>query len=284
MGKTGAGKSSLGNTLFTMSVFDINHSAKSGTSKCQAASVSINGKNVIFIDTPGVFDTKKTEEEMKPEILKCITECAPGPHVFLIVLKVEKFTEQEKAVVGRLTSYFSEEALKYTVVLFTHGDQLPEKSKIQDFVDHSEDLHDLVTKCGGRCHVVDNKYWRNDQQEEYRTNKFQVKELFDTIDRLIETNKGGYFSTEMLHAVQREIEKEEEQSSENLSPEEITLKAKIATVGKLINKAAGIKTSVLLRGLLGGVMKEEPWLGLGLGLTAALAAGNVQLTEDKVQD
>lgn len=71
---------------------------------------------------------------MKREIVRCITECAPGPHVFLIVLKVDKYTIQEKAIVEKMIGYFSEDALRFTVVVFSHGDQLPEETTIEDFV------------------------------------------------------------------------------------------------------------------------------------------------------
>ncbi|KAI3375698.1 hypothetical protein L3Q82_004008 [Scortum barcoo] len=105
---------------------------------------------------------------MKPEIVKCITECAPGPHAFLIVLKVERFTEHEKAVITKIFQYFSEDALKYAVIVFTHGDQLPKGIKIEEFIGQKKNLSDLVKKCSGRCHVVDNKYWNNRQQNEYK--------------------------------------------------------------------------------------------------------------------
>uniref|UniRef100_A0A3B3CHY6 AIG1-type G domain-containing protein n=1 Tax=Oryzias melastigma TaxID=30732 RepID=A0A3B3CHY6_ORYME len=145
LGKTGAGKSSLANNIFEEKLFEVNHTADSGTSKCKAK--SLNQRRIIFVNTPGFFDTGSSEEEMKREIVRCITECAPGPHVFLIVLKVEKYTDQGKDVVKKITQYFSEDALKFTVVLFTHGDQLPEETTIEEFVKKSEDLNHLVDKC-----------------------------------------------------------------------------------------------------------------------------------------
>ncbi|XP_042073672.1 GTPase IMAP family member 7-like, partial [Haplochromis burtoni] len=198
LGKTGAGKSSFAHTLCGEPVFEVDHTAKSGTQRCQAKFMSVSGRMVLFIDTPGFIDTNRPGEEMKSEILRCITECAPGPHVFLIVLKVEKYTEQEKAVIDKINQYFSDEALRFSTIIFTHGDQLPEGMKIEEFVNESKALSDLIKKCGGRCHVIDNKYWKNNQGDEYRTNQYQVAELLKTIDTTIEANKGGYFTNEML--------------------------------------------------------------------------------------
>ncbi|XP_049895749.1 GTPase IMAP family member 9-like, partial [Epinephelus moara] len=124
LGKPGVGKSSLANTIFGEKLFKASHSLNSETRECQAETRSVNGRNITLIDTPAFFDTDKSEEELKPEIVRCITECAPGPHAFLIVLKVEKFIEQEQDVINKICQYFSEEVFKYASIVFTHGDQL----------------------------------------------------------------------------------------------------------------------------------------------------------------
>uniref|UniRef100_A0A3B4T6S1 AIG1-type G domain-containing protein n=1 Tax=Seriola dumerili TaxID=41447 RepID=A0A3B4T6S1_SERDU len=203
VGKSGAGKSSLANTIFGDQVFQTDNSPKSGTTKCKAVTKSVNGRRITLIDTPGLFDTNKSEEELKPEIVRCITECAPGPHAFLIVFKVDRFTEQEQDVINRISQYFSEAVLKYAVILFTHGDQLDEGKKIEDFVSQSEDLSDLVKKCGNRCHVIDNKYWKKTEQDEYRSNKFQVAELLNTFDKIVKENNGGCYTNEMLNEAKK---------------------------------------------------------------------------------
>ncbi|XP_062300413.1 GTPase IMAP family member 8-like [Scomber scombrus] len=253
LGKTGAGKSSLANTIFGEPLFKINHSPKSGTSECQAETKSVNTRRITWIDTPGFFDNKRPEEEIKTEIVRCITECAPGPHAFLIVLKVEKYTEHEKAVIKKTIEYFSEDVFKYAAVVFTQGDQLPEEMKIEEFVSESEDLSDLVKKCGDRCHVVDNKYWKNNQQDENKSNQFQVEQLLNTIEKMVMKNKGGYYTNEMLQRVGREIQKEQkniEQSSENMSQEQITCKAKTSIFEKESLKAAGVTKGALLQEFL----------------------------------
>ncbi|XP_029382177.1 GTPase IMAP family member 7-like [Echeneis naucrates] len=195
LGKTGVGKSSLANSILGTNVFSFSDFEKS---ICQAKSGSVNGRHVTLVDTPGLISRDRSGEELKSEILGCISECAPGPHAFLIVLKVEKMTEQEKAVITQICQYFSEDILKYATVVFTHGDQLTEGMKIEEFVDQSDDLRELIKKCSGRCCVVDNKYWKNRQQDEYRTNQYQVAKLLDAIDEMIVKNKGGCYTTKML--------------------------------------------------------------------------------------
>nr|XP_029131452.1 GTPase IMAP family member 7-like [Labrus bergylta] len=229
VGKTGVGKSSLANTIFGEAIFQINH-LNGLTNNCsQAETKSVNGRSINLIDTPGFFDAERSEEENKPEMVRCITECAPGPHAFLIVLKMEKFTEHEGAVIAKICDFFSEDALKYAAVVFTHGDQLPEGMKIEEYVEQSGGLSDLVKKCGGRCHVVDNKYWKANEDDEYRSNQFQVAELLNTIDEIVRENNGDFYTNEMLQEVEKAIQKEEariKKSSGSISQEEIRRQAK----------------------------------------------------------
>ncbi|XP_059211563.1 GTPase IMAP family member 7-like [Centropristis striata] len=259
LGKTGAGKSSVANTIFGKELFKIGDTASSETRECQAETKSVNGRRITLIDTPGFFDTDIPEEELKAEIVRCITECAPGPHAFLIVLKVERFTKQEQDVITRISQYFSEEVFKYATAVFTHGDQLSDGQTIMDFVRKNKSLSDLVEKCGGSCHVIDNKNWENDEQDEYRSNKFQVEELLKTIDEITEANRGGCYTNEMLQAWEKLIQQEEEhirKSSPNMSEEEIRGQARLNTsrLIKILIRLAGITTGALLGALFGVVV------------------------------
>ncbi|KAI4808393.1 hypothetical protein KUCAC02_000455 [Chaenocephalus aceratus] len=198
LGKTGVGKSSVANTIFGEEVFKTISSTKSVTSTCQAEIRSVNGRSITLVDTPGFFHTDKSEGVLKSEIIKYITECALGPHAFLIVLKVEKFTEHEEAVINKISQYFSEKVFNYATVLFTHGDQLNEAQTVEEYFHQTKRASDLVKKCGGRCHVIDNKHWKNNKQKEYRRNQFQLKELLKTIDKMVDENKESYYTKEML--------------------------------------------------------------------------------------
>ncbi|XP_019120213.2 GTPase IMAP family member 7 [Larimichthys crocea] len=257
LGKTGVGKSSLANTIFGEKLFQIGHTFNSGTRKCQAETKSVNGRSITLIDTPGLFDTDRSEEEMKPEIVRCITECAPGPHAFLIVLKVERFTEHEQAVVKKMCHYFNEEVFRYATVVFTQGDQLPEGQTIEDHVHKNKLVSDLVKKCGGRCLIIDNKYWNQNPNREYRSNQFQVEELLKTIDKMVMENNGSCYTSEMLQLVEEEIEQEEEKIrllAGNMSEEEIREQAKARVFERLLIKLTGVGVGALLGAFFGVVV------------------------------
>ncbi|XP_028841940.1 GTPase IMAP family member 4-like [Denticeps clupeoides] len=213
LGKSGDGKSSSGNTILGRQEFSVGHGARSSEAGAQSASALINGKQIKIIDMPGIFDTHMSEHDVKCEIMRSMIHCFPGAHVFIIVIKVQRYTEEEK-IIRKITYVFGEDVLKYSLALFTHGDQLVKDQTIQEFVEQSPELNRFVQKCGGRCHVIDNKYW-NQEQNEYRSNKVQVEKLLNTIEQVVEQNGGGCYTNEMLQDVERRIQKEEKRIRQN---------------------------------------------------------------------
>nr|XP_033465781.1 GTPase IMAP family member 7-like isoform X1 [Epinephelus lanceolatus] len=277
LGKTGAGKSSLANTIFGEKLFKADNTANSGTKECRAETRSVNGRLTTLIDTPGLFDTDKSEEELKREILRCITECAPGPHAALVVFKVDKFTKQEQAVINKIHQYFSEEVFKYATIVFTLGDQLEEGETIEEFICQNKSLNDLVKKCGGRCHVIDNKYWKDNPKDEYRSNRYQVPKILNTIHKITGANRGGCYTNEMLQVVQEITEQKKmhiRKSSGNMSEEEITRQAKDRAYKEIWIRLAGVGTGALLGALFGVVeMGKEVVSALKIVAGASGAAG-----------
>ncbi|KAF4111633.1 GTPase IMAP family member 7-like [Onychostoma macrolepis] len=250
LGKTGDGKSSAGNTILKQQVFKSKASPESVTAECVSGDRKIHGKKITVIDTPGLFDTGLDEEIIKSEIIRSVIESSPGPDMFTIVLKVGRYTGQEMEVVDKIVEYCGEDTFNHSVVLFTHGEQL-EGQTIEEFVKMSPKLQELVDKCGGRCHVIDSKYWKK-RQMGYRSNRVQVKNLLETIEQKLKDNQSGCYTNELLQIVEEEIQVEMKNINEvNMSPEEKREEAKKIVHKKLLVKLAGVTTGTLTGAFLG---------------------------------
>ncbi|XP_043952853.1 GTPase IMAP family member 9-like [Gambusia affinis] len=264
LGKSGNGKSSLANTIFGETIFQVKKMNDTNSYASHAKTKLFNGKNLTLIDTPGLFDSgKRSQKEVRSAWETCVIECAPGPHVFLIVLKVERYTEREKVVVTKILEKFTDDVLKYAVVVFTHGDQLPEGVKIEEYVDKSDSLRELVEKCGGRCHIFDNRYWKNNQEDDYRSNKFQVAELLNTIDRMWMENRGRHYTNAELNEAERKIQEEAKlvkMSSENLSEDEIRQQAIVKIQKKSLETGTQIPIKVIKGLVISGIIVAISWL------------------------
>lgn len=199
LGRTGTGRSSSGNTILGRSAFGVDASPCSVTSRCQRETGTASGRSVCVVDTPGFFHTRLAPREVMAEVGRCVGLTSPGPHAFLVTLQPGRFTPEERDALEWIKATFGPGASRFTVVLFTWGDQLQGKG-VEDFLQGSNELAEWVSSSQGGYHVLDN---RNQEPG-------QVMELLRKVDKMVEGSGGGCYSNEMFTEAERAVKEAQE--------------------------------------------------------------------------
>uniref|UniRef100_A0A096M3B9 AIG1-type G domain-containing protein n=1 Tax=Poecilia formosa TaxID=48698 RepID=A0A096M3B9_POEFO len=165
---------------------------------------NVDGQQVTVIDTPGLFDTRFGEDKTTKDLSQCICYAAPGPHIFLVVVAIGRFTEEEKQSVQKIQEIFGEAANRYSMVLFTRGDDL-EDTTIEDYLSKSPELQDLVSRCNNQYHVFNNKL---------KDKKSQVTELLEKIRTIVDRNGGSHYTNDMFRKAKEELQRKIEEQYE----------------------------------------------------------------------
>jgi GTPase Era involved in 16S rRNA processing len=189
IGKAGAGKSALGNTLLGEKNIRSTAASESVTIECEVASGTLpSGRRIKIVDTPGIMDTEG--RDVRDEVAKAIAALSPGPHAFLIVLQPGRATEEEKRVIKQLQGLFGDETfLEHTIIVMTKKADITDENEdpvdIHSFINKmaAPDVKRLYEQCGRRIIAVENKHSSKGEKNKY------AQEVTDEVLKM-----GGYYS------------------------------------------------------------------------------------------
>ncbi|CAB1318750.1 unnamed protein product, partial [Coregonus sp. 'balchen'] len=196
LGRTGAGRSAAGNTILGREEFGAQASPSAVTQRSKRREGDVSGRRLVLVDTPDWFCPGLSLDEMRQDVGLCVRLSAPGPHAFLLVIPVEPSRGEERGVLERIEEMFGEGCWGHTVILFTHADGLKEQS-IEEFLQAgSQDLQQLVEKCGSRYYVLNIKD---------RAHGTQVPELLKQVEEMVAGNRERFYSSQTYQEAEDQV-------------------------------------------------------------------------------
>ncbi|XP_077576023.1 uncharacterized protein LOC144198729 [Stigmatopora nigra] len=142
------------------------------------------GRMVTLVEAPRWYwNGQDMEESVQKETERALTLLEPGPHAVLLLVPVNQFTEMDGQVPAQLQKLFGKQVLDHTIVLLTCGDYLMGK-RVEEYLQKEHPgLRQMIARCGGRYHVINNRLPRD---------RTQVQELLDKVEDM--ARKRGVFS------------------------------------------------------------------------------------------
>ncbi|KAF5892799.1 GTPase IMAP family member 4-like, partial [Clarias magur] len=134
------------------------------TKQCQKETGVVQGRSLALIDTPGWFDTSLQQSETTDEVIRCLAMSSPGPHAFLLIIPIARFTQEQQQTIDMIKAVFEENISDHTIIIFTRADELKGES-IEQFIQRQDTIiHDLVARFGGRFLAFNNTNPENPDQ------------------------------------------------------------------------------------------------------------------------
>ncbi|XP_056625082.1 GTPase IMAP family member 5-like [Triplophysa dalaica] len=192
LGKNRAEISAIGNRILGRKAFK----EKRRVSEVQRGRVE--DRNISVIDTPGFFNTELTDEDLQNEMMKSLSLSHPGPHVFLLTVNPDTFTEDDvRKIVKKIEKNFGAHVLKFTLLLFIREQMTNREWMVLKL---SKIYQDLISHFRGKYHEINSL-----------SDTTEITTLVEKLDEVVRQNDDQHYSNEkyaMFPAVRNQEQRE----------------------------------------------------------------------------
>ncbi len=178
LGKNGSENSRVGNTILGAEAFR-SESASFSKQHSKRISGAVEGRHITVINTH-LLQPNLSHHLIIQGVRECVSQSAPGPHVFVLILQSKDFNKEDRQRVKTVLNLFSEQAMKHTIVLTTD-----EETRGSIFTPRNNNIYNLIKECGGR-------HFRFDT-----INPGRRSELFRRIEKMLKEEHKEYLICNM---------------------------------------------------------------------------------------
>lgn len=140
--------------------------------QCVTFRSQLEQTQVLVINTPDLMQPNISEVSLNEHITECVRQSAPGPHVFLLLLQHDDFTEENRLKLCEILELFSVESFCHSLILISSPRV---GSDIKEDDEPNQSLKDMIRKCRYRYLKLKN---------------LEVPELLTRIGQIAKENNG----------------------------------------------------------------------------------------------
>ncbi|XP_063436279.1 GTPase IMAP family member 4-like [Mytilus trossulus] len=159
IGKTGTGISFTANAILNKKYFTSKASKRSITTELRRGeSISItNGMKTVVFDTPGMFNTYLTTDEVKSNLKKSVDCVSPGQYALIYVLPLRGQMNEDRITLKEMINVFGEEMFRSIIIVFTDSEisDVINNCTLEEYLKDMPDyIIDLINRCEKRYTVL----------------------------------------------------------------------------------------------------------------------------------
>uniref|UniRef100_A0A3Q3MPF7 AIG1-type G domain-containing protein n=1 Tax=Mastacembelus armatus TaxID=205130 RepID=A0A3Q3MPF7_9TELE len=177
LGNSWSDRSSVGNLILGQTQFN----PEEEPDTCQIVRGQVEEKEVVLINTPDLLHPEISQDKLKQHVGNCVRLSDPGPHVFLLVLQPEDFTEELRLRLCRVLKLFSDRSFDQSLILIS-APREESSGSMEKYRQHPP-LKDLIRMCRYRF------LWQKD---------LELPELLTRLGQIVKENRGEHLSCDVF--------------------------------------------------------------------------------------